>query len=108
MLQRQNADIHCVVGVSGFKLNRELAKFLCEHPTYHEQTITEPSASYHAPKWRVRDRLTEEDITEFIAAFKAGTAKHVLAKRYRINEKSVKQLLREYGVKKRHQYDIQP
>ena len=76
-------------------------------PEVYEDIVPVVSDSYHAPKWRVRDRLTVGEIAEMIAAFKAGTAKHVLAAHYGINLKSVKQLLREHGVKKRSRYDIQ-
>jgi hypothetical protein len=51
--------------------------------------------------------LREQDIAELVAAFKAGTAKHILAKRYSITERSLKRLLREEGVKRRSRLDIQ-
>jgi hypothetical protein len=55
----------------------------------------------------VRDRLSEQDISEIVAAFKAGTAKHVLAKRYGIALRSLNRLLREEGVKRKSWRDIE-
>ena len=46
-----------------------------------------------------QDRLTSEDINELIAAFQAGTAKHILVKRYGLGETTVKRLLRARGVR---------
>jgi hypothetical protein len=51
--------------------------------------------------------LSEGDIAELVAAFKAGTAKHVLAKRYGINLRSLKRLLRDEGVRRKSRFDIQ-
>lgn len=97
--------------MTGFKLNRELAHYLREHPQElrpSPQKTTLSSAKYRTPQWRIRDRFSEQDIAVIVAEFKAGTPKHVLVKRYRIGMGSLKTLLREAGVKKRHRYDIQP
>lgn len=97
-----------MVGVSGFKLNKHLARYLQERPAArNEPTPTQSLPSYHASRWRVRDRLSEQDIADLIRAFKSGTAKHILAKRYGIAERSLKRLLREEGVKRRSWNDIQ-
>lgn len=98
-----------LVGVAGFKLNRELAHYLREL----SPSATKPASPvplYPPPTYRlrVRDRLSEADIAELIHAFKAGTPKHVLTARYGIGVKSVQKLLREEGVKRRSRYDIQP
>ncbi|HEX8995160.1 MAG TPA: hypothetical protein VF812_03935 [Ktedonobacterales bacterium] len=55
----------------------------------------------------MRDRLSEYDIADIEQAFKSGAAKHILAKRYGINERSLKKLLREEGVKRKSWNDIQ-
>lgn len=51
--------------------------------------------------------MSDQDIADIIQAFTSGTAKHELAKRYGINERSLKKLLREEGVKRRSWNDIQ-
>jgi hypothetical protein len=98
-----------MVGVTGFKLNQRLARYVRNNPIEHEQPAKpEPTLpSYHAPRWRVRDRLSEQDIAETVQAFKAGTAKHILAKRYGIALRSLKRLLREEGAKRKSRRDIQ-
>jgi hypothetical protein len=40
-----------------------------------------------------------------VNAFKAGTPKHVLAKRYGMNLRSLKKLLREEGVRRKSRWD---
>jgi hypothetical protein len=81
-------------------LNDQLARYLRERPTEHERSPKPAPSfpSYHAPPWRVRDRLSEQDIADLIAAFKAGTPKHELARHYGIRLRSLKKLLRENGV----------
>lgn len=98
-----------MVGVMGFKLNADLARYLRDQPKDAAPPAPAPALyAYTTPRWRVRDRLSTEAIADLIAAFKAGTPKQALADQYGINLKSVKQLLREHGVKKRSRYDIQP
>lgn len=50
-------------------------------------------------RWRVADRLAEEQITALIDGFVSGTPKHVLAKRYGVSLTTVKDLLRARGVR---------
>lgn len=50
--------------------------------------------------------MSEADIAEFIAAFKAGSSKPELDKRFGIGLRSVKKILREHGVKKRSRYEM--
>lgn len=50
--------------------------------------------------WRVRDRLSDDDIAEIIERFQAGTAKRVLAAQYELSVSSVKSLLRQRGVRR--------
>ena len=94
------------VGVTRFKLNPELARYLRDGPTVGKLPAhLDGPSSYHTPRWRVRDRLSDREVADLVAAFKAGTPKWQLAERYSINLKSVKQLLREHGVRKRSRYD---
>lgn len=100
-----------MVGVTRFKLNTELARFVRDHSsTQREMTHNRPTSLYYTPPRRPRrlqDLINETEVTSLIAAFKAGTPKHELAKQYGIGLGSVKKLLREHGVKKRSRYDIQ-
>jgi len=48
---------------------------------------------------RVSDRLTEAEQQAIIEGFQAGTSKQKLAERYGISMSSIKQLLREHGVR---------
>jgi hypothetical protein len=90
-------------------LNPDVARYL--HERHHSgQTGQQPQLAlsvypHHASRRRVRERLSEHTIADLVAAFKAGVPKQVLADRYGINLKSVKQLLREEGVKKRSRYE---
>lgn len=106
----RGSKIDHVVGLARLNLNPHLARYLRGLPgTYAKPaTPTHAPSSYHRPRrWRIRDRLSEQDIAALIVAFKAGTPKRVLAQRYGIAERSLKQLLRERGVKRRSRWDIQ-
>lgn len=98
-----------MVGVTRFKLNARLARYVRENPEERKQaSISDPSLpSYHAPRWRVRDRLSEQDIAERIRAFKSGRSKHELAKRYGVALRSLKRLLREEREKRRSRSAVQ-
>ena len=50
--------------------------------------------------WRVRDRLTDDDLQTLSAHFLAGTSKRELAERYGISFGAVKDLLRRHGVRR--------
>ena len=96
------------MGLTRFKLNAQLARYLQECPPAPEPAPDPSLPSYHASPWRVRDRLSDQDIAHLIAAFKAGTPKHELAKRYGIALRTLKKLLRAHGVKRTSRWDIQP
>lgn len=98
-----------LVGVRRFYLNHQLAKYLrnCPEVPAPPPTTVPSTLTYHGRHWRVWDRLSEQDIDAIVTAFRAGTAKHILAKRYGIAERSLKKLLREEGVKRRSWNDIQ-
>lgn len=49
----------------------------------------------------VRDRLSGEDVSEIIARFRSGVAKHKLAAEYGISPSSVKRILKARGVRLR-------
>jgi DNA invertase Pin-like site-specific DNA recombinase len=50
--------------------------------------------------WRVRDRLTDDDVLALLADFLAGTPKRELAERYRVSFSTVKNILRKHGVRR--------
>ena len=49
---------------------------------------------------RVRDRLTDGDVQALIGDFQAGTPKRVLADRYVVSLSTVKNILRQHGVRR--------
>jgi hypothetical protein len=98
--------VNCVnsVGVTGFRLNPALAAYLRERAEGVDSVpAVEPPAgappSYVTRRWRIADRLSEEQIAALIDAFVSGTPKHVLAKRYGVSLTAIKDLLRAHGVR---------
>lgn len=86
-----------LVGVTGFKLNQQLARHLRSHPLSSSAPVPLP---YSRPVGkRICDRLSEKDITELLAAFRVGVPKHVLAEEYGISLTSVKRVLRKHGAR---------
>ncbi|WIG58344.1 MAG: hypothetical protein OJF49_001090 [Ktedonobacterales bacterium] len=106
----QGSNIHHLVGLTRLNLNPQLSRYLQTHST----TILKQQSQARAllfPRrriWRIRDKLSEQDIVRLIVAFKVGAPKQVLADHYGIGMKSVKKILRQYGVKKRSRFDVQP
>src|SRR5260370_17112812 len=75
----------------------------------HRGTWPGPRAAGHRPcNIRICDRLSDQDIAQLIASFKAGTPKRILAEQFGSGIKSVKKLLRERGVRRRSRYDLLP
>ena len=50
--------------------------------------------------WRVRDRLTDDDVQALIADFLAGVIKRELAERYEVSLSTVKNILRKHGARR--------
>jgi DNA invertase Pin-like site-specific DNA recombinase len=50
--------------------------------------------------WRVRDRLTDDDVQVLAAEFLAGTSKRALAGHYGLSLSTVKNILRKHGVRR--------
>lgn len=91
------------VGITGFKLNPDVRRYLDESPdTPAVESGQQPSCPASPPrrKWRIKNRLSEQEIAELIAAFQAGTPKRELATKYGIGWQSVKNILRAHGAKK--------
>jgi DNA-directed RNA polymerase specialized sigma24 family protein len=57
--------------------------------------------SEQAPRvWRISDRLTEVDIHSIVSSYCAGTTARELAELFKISKSSVKQILRERGIRR--------
>jgi hypothetical protein len=100
------------VALSGLKLNLALLTYLRRWQERIQQGDTLPAPELPAQRpyrtWRVRDKLSDEDVHALIKAFSLGTPKHVLADRYSISVGSVKRLLQQHNVRRQHRYDILP
>lgn len=92
------------VALSGLKLNPALADYLQRWQERHErgEDLHDPGLPVHK-SYQIRPlryRLTDSDIEAIVREFKAGTPKHVLAKRHEISLGSVKNILRRRGVRR--------
>jgi DNA invertase Pin-like site-specific DNA recombinase len=67
-----------------------------EDPDNHQITVSGRTSGV----WRVRDRLTDDDVRVLIADFLAGTSKRELAGRYDVSFSTVKNILRKHGVRR--------
>jgi hypothetical protein len=57
--------------------------------------------SEQAPRvWRVSDRLSEADLCNLVSCYHAGTTARELAEQFNISKSSVKQLLRDRGIRR--------
>lgn len=108
--QQEGKELRIEVHLTRFKLNARLAKHLQEPWPAAGKSADLPTSlpSYHAARWRLRDRLSKEQIAELVVTSKSGTPTRALAARYGIDVRSVRKLLREEGVKPRSWRDIQP
>jgi hypothetical protein len=100
------------VALSGLKLNLALLTYLrrWQERVQRGEPLPPPELPVQRPyrPWRVRDRLSDEDMQAIITEFCAGTPKHVLADRYSISLGSIKRLLREHNIRRQHRNDILP
>jgi hypothetical protein len=94
-------------GVRGFTLNPALRSYLLERAHATEPgKLPPPPQSTSTPlpqRHRLRDRLSEQDLSTLVENFRSGTSAHVLAKRYSVGETALKALLRQRGVRRRPQ-----
>jgi hypothetical protein len=88
-------------------LNPALRSYLVERSHAAERGKTPPPVQSTSPpvppRRRLRDRLSEQDLSTLIESFQTGTPAHVLAKRYHVGETALKALLRQRGVRRRPQ-----
>jgi uncharacterized protein (DUF433 family) len=64
-----------------------------------EQQVSSVSAQASGV-WRLRDRLTDENVRAIAERFQAGTSKRELAAQFDLSMSSVKNLLRQLGVRR--------
>jgi hypothetical protein len=97
------------VGESGINLNAQLVRVLREGPGAAPLASIKPIELQYPRhrRWRIRDRFSDDEIAQMVIAFKAGTPKHLLSKRFGMNLRSLKKLLREEGVKRKSWRDVQ-
>jgi DNA invertase Pin-like site-specific DNA recombinase len=57
--------------------------------------------SDQAPRvWRISDRLSKADIRSLVSSYRVGTTARELAEQFKISKSSVKQILREEGIRR--------
>ena len=57
--------------------------------------------SKQAPRvWRINDRLCEADILSLVSSYHGGTTARELAEQFKISKSSVKQVLRDRGIRR--------
>jgi hypothetical protein len=57
--------------------------------------------SEQAPRvWRISDRLDEADLRSLVSGYSAGRTARELAEHFKISKSSVKQILRERGIRR--------
>ena len=82
-----------------FGLVRVMEQLRVADPREHEAVCS--VRSEHAPRiWRISDRLSEADVHSLVSSYQAGVTARELAEQYKISRTSVKQLLREHGVRR--------
>ncbi len=67
-----------------------------DEPPTHVQFTSPPVPR----RRRLRDRLSEHDLSTLVESFRSGTPAHVLAKHYHVSETALKALLRQRGVRR--------
>lgn len=106
-LAGHGSSTRVMVGVTGFTLNPALRSYLLERSHASEPGQTppppQPTSTPVPQRHRLRDRLSEHDLSTLVESFKTGTPAHVLAKRYGVGETALKALLRQRGVRRRRQ-----
>jgi hypothetical protein len=99
------------VGVRGFNLNPVLRSYVLQR----REAIAGSDASSEVHlisvrtprRHRLRDRLSEQEVSTLVESFQAGTPAHVLAKRYGVGETALKALLRQRGVRRKPPQKLQ-
>lgn len=76
----------------------------CLRLNQHDQELQQPTldsvSGQSSGVWRVRDRLTEDQVMQLIAEFLSGTSKRELAERYDLSFSTVKNILRRHGARR--------
>ena len=70
-----------------------------EYQTECKVSVPRSVSNGHAPRsWRVRDRLTAEDIDQLVRRYREGVTGRKLAQEYKLGLTTVKNLLRKYDT----------
>jgi len=67
----------------------------------HEAPASMVAAGQASRVWRVRDRLTDDNVCELIERYRAGATARVLAGEFKISHSSVKLVLRQHQVRRK-------
>ena len=65
--------------------------------TQRDDLVDDPKLHCTNRDWRLKDRLSEQDMDDVVRAYLAGEAITIIARRYGINHWSVARLVRERG-----------
>jgi hypothetical protein len=110
--QGHSSEYATLVALSGLKLNLSVLTYLrrWQERVQRGEPLPAPELPLQRPyrTWRVRDKLSDEDVQALIKEFSSGTPKHVLADRYSVSLGSVKRLLQQHNIRRRSRYDILP
>ncbi len=78
------------------QLNPTLRAYLLEHREAIDRGEPRHLLSPPTPRRRrLRDQLSEQDLSTLVESFRSGTSAHVLAQRYGVGETAVKTLPRQ-------------
>jgi len=99
------ADLLCCANRSDLldSLTKTLERVRQERRTDPSEEDTEGLLRAVRPPrvWRIRDRLTPDDIAQLIEDYRAGATARELAARYSIGLTNVKRLLREHKARRK-------
>jgi response regulator of citrate/malate metabolism len=73
-----------------------------EKQNQHQEVSEDTTANGRTSRiWRMRDRLTDEDVCQLIERSRAGVTARVLAEEFKISHSSVKTVLREHRARRK-------
>ena len=78
----------------------EVRRAMAESGAYERQAPTVNVPARPVNTWRVRDRLTDDEVRVLIADYLAGTYLRELAERHNISLSALKVLLKRHGVRR--------
>jgi hypothetical protein len=89
----------------GHFLNPRLTSYLREHTEAREAGDTLSIMGTNRDRvspvvWRVRDRITDDQVAVLVARFRAGELQADLATEYGVSRSTIKRLLARHGVRR--------